>query len=139
MKDFDKERRQRIKEALTDDKSFKLHDETFHIQPDLPIRAIELLESGQANNSLEQVYAAVSLGITEDDRDRFLSLLTTKGEEIGLGEMNDVAEWIVEETTRRPTKRPGSSSSPRATNGTTSKDDSSTSVASGSTGQTPAP
>lgn len=120
-KDFDAARRERA----AADRSFRLGGEVFvrktGVRPEVLADYEKIETSGSAANTLAEIDKIV-LQMTEDVDDghaRYTALRARDDDPVTLYDMTELVGWLIEEETgRRPTQPPSSSSRSHTTTGT---------------------
>lgn len=146
MKDFDSDRRARLEQARTVDRSFTIGGQIFErrisVMPEalLPLdmlKAPVLAEDGrtviEAGSSISDDFAAIDAVIlahidTDADptaEERYLEVRANTEDIIDAADLRRLMDWLVNEDVGRPTGRPGNSSGSRERTGTGSTADSS--------------
>lgn len=141
MKDFDTERRARLEQARSVDRSFQFGGEVFErrisVMPEslLPLdmlKAPKLAEDGRTvlepGSSIAEDFAAIDAVIlahidTDADptaEDRYLRVRANQADIVTADDLRRLMDWLVNEDTGRPTGPSGNSSGSPARTGTES-------------------
>lgn len=97
FRDFDAARREHEGEPVR----FKLAGDTFTCLPVVPVRTALLID--QATSAAAAYVDFIAACLIEADRDRFRLLLSTTADEVTFDEVMEVAAWVGEQLTGRPT------------------------------------
>lgn len=141
MHDFDKAqlaRHAQNAEAFGE-RTFGLRGETFHVRANVGYSAIkamaEINENTEGTVVFERVENAVLAMIDprNDAHARFIALCRQMDNPITFDDLNDINNWLIQETTQRPPTQQNSSPTGQQTPGTSSTETSSSEPAQAST------
>lgn len=130
MMDFDKDQRERqeARERALGDRTFTLRGETFtyiaNARFDVLRRVSELGQQSDGATIIKTLEDAVLELIEDHDgaHERFRQLCEQTEFPVTFNDLNDVATWLIEQVSSRPTQAPSSSPDTHGANGTTSTD-----------------
>lgn len=113
-------------EAL-EDMTFELEGETFTCYPAIPgatlLEFVELVDSGDESGTPKALLMLINKAIIKDDLDDFNKLIHDPNIAIPVETIGEIATWMVETYTKRPTKRVSSLAGGRARTGRSSTED----------------
>lgn len=90
--------------AAKEGHSFTLGGQTFHTKAIAPVAAFRDKETG-----LDAAIMFLKRLLVPDDREAFEALLANEDAPISPFQIDQIASWLIEETSGRPTDSPGSS------------------------------
>lgn len=119
MRDFDRERQER--KALGRTREFQLDGQTFTAHLDVrPEVIIDYLRGGVF--TIEQIEQLFSAFLAPESHERWATLRQRETDPITYLDIGEIAAWLIEEETGRPTSASSDSGPGRATSGTSSTD-----------------
>lgn len=119
-RDFDAARAERLRQR--DPIRFVLGGETFTCLPVIPVGAgLDLADAGHhpmgTVGYTQALHRFIRSALVDDDLDRFEKVLTSKTDPVGPNDLQELAEWLAEEYTARPTSPSTDSSGGRQSSG----------------------
>lgn len=123
VRDFDAEFGLDEKEGL----AFKMGGQEFRTKPVAPLKAFRADFGG----GMDSAISFISLTLVAEDRERFQALVEDPDSLLSPFQVAEVAKWLIEETMGRPTVPPASSENGSGATDDSSKDASSSPVATG--------
>jgi hypothetical protein len=114
---------------------FKIDDDLFHCRPSIPAGVImrfgamtasadaeDAADGNQGANAISAIREFFDAAITETDHAKFYALLDGKDRFVDLSLLIEIATWLADKYSARPTGLPSSTSSPGKTTGPDSTD-----------------
>lgn len=103
--------------------SFTLLGETYRCRPILPgSTLVRIIEATDGGNGVAVINDLFREALDPADADRFFEVLEGTEYVVSIETLIEILQWLVEQYSQRPTKRPSSSEDGPSTTGLTSED-----------------